>query len=158
MRSLLAQPITATAFAPFGQVVEHDRSAVVYCVGNAFERDETATTPSLSLLRLETAFEFPITVDTLERHPHAAQTFLALKGGRSLIVVCGSTPNGNPSIATAKAFIAEPHHGIIYQRNVWHRSVTPLEAPSEYAMMMMRHPAGSDTELFDLREKLSVVL
>ncbi len=153
-----AEPLTAAAFAPYGQVVQHDRNGVLNVVANAFERDESATTPSLNLLRIEQAVDMPLLVDKLERHPHSSQTFLTLEGGRSLVIVCDSAPDGTALPATLRAFVAEANQGVTYRRNVWHRAVSPLVAPNEYAMTMMRHPAGSDTEIYNIRQLVEVTI
>ena len=158
MKKIEVEPLDSALFAPFGQLVQHDRKGVVSIVADAFERDETANTPCLSLIHIDAEVNFPLTVDRLERHPHSARTFLTLQGGRSLIVVCSSSANGSPIPETLRAFIAEPDQGICYRRNVWHHAASPLSAPTKYAMLMMLHPAGSDTEFHAFDEPVLVMV
>ena len=156
MMLITATPLTARAFAPFGNVVTHRGDAPLMPYLDAFEHRAEAAQMTMSVLRVVTAFRGPIEIARLERHPYSAQTFIPLKGGKSLLVVCGTEADGQPMLSSARAFIAASDQGVTYRRNIWHRSVTALEAPSEYVVLMSQTGRGDDNIFQDLDRPLIV--
>ena len=153
---IVAVPLTAEAFAPYGTVIAHDGDLPLMPYSGAFEHAAEATQLTMSVLRVTTAFAGVIEIQRLERHPYSAQSFIPLKGGKSLLVVCGTAPDGNPRLSEVQAFIAVADQGVTYRRNVWHRSVTALEAPSEFVVLMTQTGHGNDNVFFDLDVPLMV--
>ena len=153
---ITATPLTARAFAPFGNVVVHRGNDALMRYPDTFEHTMEAVRMTMSVLRVGTAFQGPIEIARLERHPYSAQTFIPLKGGRSLLVVCGTEADGRPMLSSACAFIAGSDQGVTYRRNVWHRSVTALEAPSEYVVLMCQTGRDDDNIFHDLEWPLIV--
>ncbi|HLZ65841.1 MAG TPA: ureidoglycolate lyase [Aliidongia sp.] len=149
-------PLTSEAFAPFGTVVTHGGGEALMPYLDAFEHTLEAGHMSMAVLRVGTAVQGRVEVTRLERHPYSAQTFIPLKGGRSLVVVCGNEADGRPMLSSARAFIAGSGQGVTYRRNVWHRSVKALEAPSEYVVLMAQTGRGDDNVFYDLAQPLSV--
>ncbi|HEV2677078.1 MAG TPA: ureidoglycolate lyase [Aliidongia sp.] len=156
MMTITAVPLTAEAFAPFGDVVTHRGEPPLMPCADTFEHTAAATRVTMAVLRVEAPVRGPVEITRLERHPHSAQTFIPLKGGRSLIVVCGTAADGRPLLASARAFVAGSTQGVTYRRDVWHRSVTALEAPSEYVVLMVQTEDGSDNLFDDLDHPLLV--
>ncbi|MBS7698702.1 MULTISPECIES: ureidoglycolate lyase [unclassified Chelatococcus] len=157
MQRFKAVPLTAEAFAPYGEVLAHKGETKQQPVPGAFDRTDDAPVPSLALLRIDAANALPVVIDRLERHPFSAQSFIPTEGGRCLIIVCDTATDGSPDIASTKAFISEKREGITYKRNVWHRSVTALEAPSQFAVVMAQTGDGRDNLFFDLPAPIEVV-
>jgi len=153
---IVAVPLTAQAFAPYGAVIAHGGDLPLMPYPGAFEHAAEATQMTMSVLRVTTAFAGTIEIPRLERHPYSAQSFIPLKGGTSLLVVCGTAPDGQPLLSEAQAFIAAADQGVTYRRNVWHRSVTALEAPSEFVVLMTQTGRGDDNVFFDLDVALMV--
>jgi ureidoglycolate lyase len=149
-------PLTAEAFAPFGTVVAHRGESPLMPYAGAFDHTDEATLTTVSVLRVTTAFHGPISITRLERHPYSAQSFIPLKGGRSLLVVCGADAEGRPRPDDARAFIAAADQGVTYRRNVWHRSVTALEAPSEFVVLMVQTGRDDDNVFYDLDQPLII--
>ena len=156
MMSIAAMPLTADAFAPFGTVVAHRGDAPLMSYPDALEHTAEAANPTMAILRVTAAFEGPVTIPRLERHPYSAQTFLPLQGGKSLLVVCGTQADGRPDLSDVRAFVAASDQGVTYRRNVWHRSVTALEAPSEFVVLMAQTGRGDDNVFYDLDQPLIV--
>lgn len=158
MSNLIARPLDRAAFAPFGNVFQHDGSSRLIEMSGAFDASDGKLRPSLAIIRVEVALASPVIIDQLERHPHTAQTFLPLRGGPSLVVVCETAPDGTPAVSTAQAFIAAGNQGVCYRRNVWHRRVSALEAPSEFAVFMMKCTEDDEDNVFaSLANSLTVV-
>ena len=153
-----AAPLTAEAFAPFGSVVTHRGPEALMPYADAFDHGPEAALATMAVLRIDVAMQGPIEIARLERHPHSAQSFIPLKGGTSLIVVCETQPDGRPLASSARAFIARGDQGVTYRRNVWHRSVTALEAPSEYVVLMHQTGHGDDTIFHELEQPLLVAV
>lgn len=152
----IPEPLCAAAFAPFGEVIAHTGDAPLWRVPSAFDHGPEAADWSLSVLRVERAVAFPLTITRLERHPFSAQSFLPLLRGTSLVVVCLANSAGAPDPATLRVFVATDRQGVVYRRGVWHRSVGSLEAPAEYAVLMAHTGRNDDTEFHDLAEPFRV--
>jgi ureidoglycolate lyase len=143
-------PLTAEGFKPFGQVDTYEAKAGQQLIDAAFECSAGAGHPILSVVSLDSAASFPFVLERLERHPHSAQTFLALRGAGCLVVACESSQDGSPDPKTLRSLVLSPDQIITYRRGIWHHSVTVLQAPSTFAMVMAQTGRGDDTEFFDL--------
>lgn len=144
--SVPVQPLTAEAFAPFGEVVPLDGDARRVRAQGAFERLAEAVEPRLWVATLQRAVALPLVVTTLERHPLSAQTFIPLNGCAYLVVVCGADADGAPDPATLRAFEATPDQGVTYARGVWHHGLTALDAPARFVVCMSF--SGGDDDVF----------
>lgn len=138
MTRIALQPLTAEAFAPFGDVLDtsgapdriinqglcgrfHDRAALDFADGRA----------GISLFRAEPR-TLPLVLDMVERHPEGSQAFLPMSEAPFLVVVApdeGGTP-GRP-----RAFLTQPGQGVNYHRGVWHGVLCPLSAPGLFAVV-----------------------
>lgn len=144
------KPLTPEGFEPFGQVDTYEAKTGQHLIDAAFERSVEAGCPILSVVSLESSASFPLVLERLERHPHSAQTFLSLTGARCLVVACESSKDGSPDLETLRSFVVSPAQIITYRRGIWHHSVTVLQAPSTFAMVMAQTGSGDDTEFFNL--------
>ena len=151
-------PLTAEAFAPFGQVLQGG--------GAASERREFAAAmhngrpqarPNMTFMRI-VPNTGPVTIAALERHPHSNQAFIPLNGTRQLVAVCPSTADGKPVVSELKVFVAEGSQAINYDANVWHAPRTALGAPGEFVMFRWDDGSAQDTELIELETAVVVDL
>lgn len=135
---IVIQPLTAEAFAPFGDVLEvsgepdkiinqglcgrwHDRVRLDFVGGRA----------GISLFQSETR-SLPYRLEMVERHPLGSQAFISMSLDPFLVIVApdqGGTP-GQPL-----AFRTAPGQGINIARNIWHGVLTPLHAPGLFAVI-----------------------
>jgi ureidoglycolate lyase len=99
-----------------------------------------------------------ITITALERHPHSTQSFIPIRGGRWLVVLAPTLPDGSPDTANVRAFLAGPEDAICIQRDVWHAGLTVLDEPAEFAMMMWRADAGDDGVVHNLATPLILTI
>lgn len=135
---LEASPLTAKAFAPYGDVIEitgapdkminqglcgryHDLARLDFTDGRA----------GISLLDAS-ARTLPHVVDMLERHPLGSQAFIPLGPVRFLVVVAGDK-DGTP--VNPRAFITAPGQSINLHRNVWHGVLCPLDTSGQFAVV-----------------------
>lgn len=151
-RRIVPRPLTADAFAPFGDVLDcageadriinqgmcgrfHDRATMDFSDGRA----------GLSLFNA-TPRSFPYRLDLLERHPDGSQAFVPMTEHPFLVIVARDA-NGTPG--TPLAFLTAPHQAINIHRNVWHGVLTPLHAPGLFAVID-RIGAGANLQEFRL--------
>ncbi len=133
------EPLTADAFAPFGDILEaagkpemlinnggcsryHDRAKLDFGQGGR---------AGISIFMARPA-ALPYKLELLERHPDGSQAFIPMSLERYLVIVAEDT-DGTP--VNIRAFIAAPGQGINYHRNIWHGALTPLAAPGLFAVV-----------------------
>ncbi|WP_027246032.1 ureidoglycolate lyase [Leisingera daeponensis] len=138
-RLLTAVPLTAEAFAPYGDVIEaagapdklinqgmcgrhHDRARLDFGEGGR---------AGISLFDAR-ARHLPHKVDMVERHPDGSQAFVPVSGVPMLVIVAGDA-GGVP--VELKAFITQPGQSINLHRGTWHGVLTPLGAPGQYIVV-----------------------
>lgn len=135
MKTLRPTPLTADAFAPFGDVLEatgdfrlinaglckrhHDRARLDFGTGGA---------PGISVFHAEPR-ALPYAFDLIERHPEGSQAFLPMSEHPFLVIVAES-PEAPP-----RAFLTNGSQGINLYRGTWHGVLTPLAAPGLFAVV-----------------------
>lgn len=134
MKDIRARPLTAAAFAPFGDVLNcdgapdriinaglcgrfHDRAQVDVGDGRA----------GISLFRSELR-SLPYQIDLIERHPLGSQAFIPMSMDGFLVVVAGDD-------LVPQAFVTAPGEGINFHRGTWHGVLTPLSGPGLFAVI-----------------------
>ncbi len=133
-----AQPLTAEAFAPFGDVLEvsGDPHKIIN-QGNCerwhdlAELDMGGGRAGISLFKAKPR-TLPYTVELLERHPLGAQAFLPMTQDPFLVIVA---PDAGGAPDTLHAFLTTPGQGVNYHRGTWHGVLTPLAEPGVFAVV-----------------------
>lgn len=153
-----AVPLTAEAFAPFGQVLQGSGAATErQGFAATMENGRTNARPNMTYMKLLPE-RGSVRITALERHPFSNQTFIPLNGTRHLVAVCPSTPEGAPVIAAMQVFIAEGSQAVNYNPNVWHAPRMALSAPGKFIMFRWDDGSDSDTEVMQLETALKVAL
>lgn len=131
------EPLTAEAFAPFGEVLEAvgdpDRLINQGMCGRYHDRavlDFGDARAGISIFSAQ-ARSLPYVLDMVERHPEGSQAFLPMTAHPFLVIVA----SGNHTPDTPRAFLTAPHQGINLRKNVWHGVLTPLHAPGLFAVV-----------------------
>lgn len=131
-------PLSADAFAPYGDVMEatgapdkminqgrcarfHDRARLDFSDGQA----------GISLFRGEME-TLPLTLAMMERHPAGSQAFVPMSGDGFLVVVARDE-DGAP--VEPKAFLTAPGQAINFHRGTWHGVLTPLTGSGLFAVI-----------------------
>jgi ureidoglycolate lyase len=151
-----AQPLTAQAFAPFGQVLAGtgpatERKAFAARMHNG----RPGAQPNMTYMKVAPEAG-ALTIRELERHPHSNQAFVPLNGTRQLIAVCPSGPDGQPLLAELQVFVSAGGQAINYDANVWHAPRMALTAPGEFVMFRWDDGSAGDTELVALESPVAV--
>lgn len=135
---IAAEPLTAEAFLPFGDVLEasgapdrlinqglcgrfHDRARLDFGDGRA----------GISIFQAEPR-RLPYDLEMLERHPLGSQAFLPMSQHPFLVIVAPDV-DGRPGLP--RAFLTAPGQGVNLLRNTWHGVLTPLHAPGLFAVV-----------------------
>lgn len=139
-QTIKTEPLTAEAFAPFGEILEavgepdklinqglcgryHDLATF------DFTGDHARAGVSLFLSQKRT---LPYTLDMVERHPLGSQAFVPMTQEPFLVVVC---PDEDGRPGRPRAFITQPGQGINFFRNTWHGVLTPLSDPGLFCVI-----------------------
>ncbi|MBQ0716735.1 MAG: ureidoglycolate lyase, partial [Sulfitobacter litoralis] len=139
MREITVQPLTADAFAPFGEVLDAsgapDRIINAGLCGRHHDLAKLDFGPDgragISIFNAQ-ARSLPYQLDLLERHPEGSQAFLPLTGEPFLVIVA---PDEGDAPGTPLAFMTAPHQGVNFRRGTWHGVLTPLAEPGLFAVV-----------------------
>jgi len=138
-RLIRTEPLTAEAFAPFGDVLAasgtpdklinqglcgrfHDRAAL------DFGPDGRA---GISVFDAQPR-ALPYLLEMVERHPEGSQAFLPLHRNPFLVIVA---PDEGGAPGLPRAFLTDGAQGINLHRGTWHGVLTPLAAPGLFAVV-----------------------
>ena len=149
------RPLSAEAFAPFGEVIAHAGTAPRRMIDSAFETDGLAPERRLWVYRLAESGILPLRVTAMERHPHSAQLFSPLSCRGFLVVVCPSHENGEPDIDVAAAFFGRGDQGIVYRRNVWHHAMVALGGAADFIVSLAKG-CDDDTVTTSIERRVTV--
>lgn len=164
MRTLRTEPLTAEAFAPFGQVLQTpgstDRNANQ---GTAVRLDRVAglastrggCPPNLAMIRALPQ-PLPLKLRLMERHPCSSQAFIPLQCARYLVIVAPTAAGGGPEWSGLRAFVATGGQGINYAVGTWHHPFTALDAPADLAMLAWEDGTARDCEEVPMAEPITV--
>ncbi|QYO75865.1 ureidoglycolate lyase [Devosia salina] len=134
------EPLTAEAFAPFGQVIE--RAGAHHYPINAgmteryhdlarIELGGVHPRPLISIFHGQ-PYQLPLALKLVERHPLGSQAFFPLSDSPWLVIVAeddGGTP------VRLRAFRPASGQGVNIAMNTWHGVLTPLERDSAYLVV-----------------------
>jgi ureidoglycolate lyase len=140
MSNILIEPLTADAFAPFGQVIElaganhypinagmteryHDLARVE--IGGVHAR------PLISIFRGK-PYSLPLSLSLVERHPLGSQAFYPL-GQAQWLVITAEDDSGTPT--RLRVFRPAPGQGVNIAMNTWHGVLTVLETESDFIVV-----------------------
>ena len=138
-RHLHPQPLTDTAFAPFGDVLDctgaPDRIINQGLCGRFHDRARldfgTDGRAGLSLF-LAQPRALPYRLEMVERHPNGSQAFIPMHEHPFLVI---TAPDEGDRPGTPCAFLTDGTQGINLHRGTWHGVLTPLTEPGRFAVI-----------------------
>ena len=135
MRVLTPTPLTAKAFAPFGDVLDATGDHRLINAGLCHRHHDRAilafgpdARPGLSIFNAEPR-ALPYAFDLIERHPDGSQAFIPMTQNPFLVIVA-TGPDAAPL-----AFLTNGAQGINLARGTWHGVLTPLHSPGLFAVL-----------------------
>ncbi|MFV2035607.1 MAG: ureidoglycolate lyase [Halocynthiibacter sp.] len=149
--SIYTEPMTAAAFAPFGDILAaegtpdkiinqglcgryHDLATLDFSDGRAGISLFDAAPRSL-----------PYQLEMVERHPEGSQAFIPLSQCAFLVIVA-QDHDGIPK--NPRAFLTMPGQAINLHRGVWHGVLTPLATPGQFAVVDRIGPGANLQEFW----------
>lgn len=162
IQQILIQPLTAEAFAPFGEVIA--------CEGNDFFHINDAhteryhalsiaeaqdATVGISIFRNIKKTAVPFSIQMFERHPLGSQAFIPMQGQSFLVVVAPNLNAEQPDLDRIYAFISNGQQGVNYRAGTWHHPLLTLEAPSDFTVID-RIGSGHNCDVYSFTEKVIV--
>lgn len=138
-RTIKIEPLSASAFAPFGDVLEAhgapDRIINQGLCGRFHDRARLDFGPDgragISLFQAEPR-DLPLSLEMVERHPDGSQAFVPMSANPFLVIVA---PDEDGTPGTPRAFMTAPGQGVNYLRGTWHGVLTPLHPPGLFAVI-----------------------
>jgi ureidoglycolate lyase len=140
--TLAVEPLTAAAFAPFGDVIEAPAGAPHRVINDGFAQRfhdlahiDTAADGGRVLVNIFRARPrtLPLHLRFVERHALGSQAFVALAPMRFLVVV--APPGPPPQAGALRAFVAAPGQGVNYARGTWHHPLIALDAGGDFLVV-----------------------
>jgi ureidoglycolate lyase len=138
MNQIKVDPLTADAFAPFGDVLdclgEADKIINQGLCGRFHDRatlDFTDGAAGISLFNAQPR-SLPSKVEMMERHPDGSHAFIPMSEPPFRVIVAQDN-NGEPG--NPQAFITKSGQAINFHRNIWHGVCTPLSSPGLFAVV-----------------------
>lgn len=150
MQTLNVQPLTAEAFAPFGDVLEVPSAPGRQYYNAALANLRAGAGASLSLSLRAPSPALPLRATAMERHQFSSQSFVPLDAGEYLVLVAPHHPSGGPDMARASAFLARGDQGVTYRADTWHHGLTVFGRPARFAVFMWQAGDAGDEEFVDI--------
>ena len=162
--SVHAVPLSAAAFARFGQVLEAGGDAASANQGRAARHDLHAEigVADARATRLHTAIYrirhsvLPFALTVIERHPLSPQLFFPNSGARFLVCACPAQDDGEPDLDALHAFIGQHAQGIVWGAGVWHSPFVALDADGDFLMQQWQSGGVEDCEERALEPSITI--
>ena len=152
MRELTPIPLTAEAFARYGEVIEASERARVMAINygqtsrfHDLAHVDVADGEGHAIVSIFRGRPLdPPILKIVERHPLGSQAFVPLSGRPYLVAVA---PAGDFDPAQLTVFRAERGQGVNYAKGAWHHFLLPLEAESDFLVIDREGPGENLDEL-----------
>lgn len=142
---LYPEPLTASIFAPFGQVIETNRATQEGMNDGRFERYTDLATldfeppaqARIDVVRCLHPTRLPYRFKVMERHPLGTQAFIPMSEFVFVVVVAARATTVERN--DIRAFVSNGRQGINYHRGTWHM---PMIATAEGQSFVVIERAG----------------
>ena len=154
-QSLVAEPLTREAFAPFGDVIEATGASFPINGGmcdrfhDQARMDFTGEGARAGIsVGWGRPYALPLSFDLVERHPLGSQAFVPMTDDPFLVIVA---PDEGDRPGAPRVFLTSGTQGVNYLRNAWHGVLTPLGRPASF-LIVDRIGGGVNLEEFHYPE------
>lgn len=159
---LKPEPLTAAAFAPFGEVIETTgREFYLINYGKTERYSDLAGLDTLenggkatvSIFRSQPV-QFPFRVEVMERHPQSSQAFISLERQAFLTLVA---PAGEqPVLEELRLFRVGVDQGINYRRGVWHHYMFSPAGIRDFICLDRTGGSGNNCDEYRFSEEILI--
>lgn len=143
MTILKLERLTKETFTPFGDVIEMgDRPWFPINGGTTRRYHDLGRIQvagedgqgGISMARGD-AFEFPLTIQMLERHPLGSQAWIPFNGTPFIAVVAPNGADDRPDESAIRAFYVEGEQGVNYHQGTWHHPLMSLGRQGDFIVV-----------------------
>ncbi len=138
MTRIQIEPVTAPAFAPFGELLTPRTTPDKMINGGRCERHDALATVEryggeaiISIFRSDSV-SLPYECRMLERHPLGSQAFMPM-GSNPWLSIVAPDDGGKPG--AIRAFLVPSGMGLNLRAGVWHGVLTPLDHPADFLVV-----------------------
>jgi len=154
---LTLQPLTAQAFADFGDVIELSKNNKIIPINYGLtERHHNLANIDVSdyggkaivSLFSSQPISLPFQIKVMERHPLGSQTFIPLQDpqqGESYLVIVATAGKFNQH--NLHAFCAQANQGVNYHKGTWHHYCLALNTATTFAVIDRRGQGNNCDEI-----------
>jgi len=150
--TLTLQPLTAEAFADFGDVIDIANSNTIIPInyGRTDRHQHIATVdtadndgePIISIFHSQPV-SLPFTIKVMERHPQGSQAFINMENNPYVVVVGRA---GDFDVEQLQAFLVRSDQGVNYHKGSWHHYSLCLDGPTRFAVVDRLGPGDNCDE------------
>jgi ureidoglycolate hydrolase len=158
-RRLTAERVSATAFAPFGEVPVEDGDPA-----DPVRLEFTRADPHFNFIvhtydEIDHTADGAAVCDHLNRHDTATQTLCPLTGDAVLVVAPAAVDFSDAAhLDTVRAFVLHPHEAVNLALGTWHWGPFPIVPGSVRIANVQGRGYPTDNGVADLAGALSTVL
>lgn len=143
MSILKLELLDPAAFAPFGDVIQIEGRPWFPINGGTTRRyhDQGRVQVQgadgqggISMARGD-AFNFPLRIAMLERHPLGSQAWIPSNRTPFIVVVAPNGANDLPEESAIRAFYARPDQGVNYHQGTWHHPLMSLGKQGDFIVI-----------------------
>jgi ureidoglycolate lyase len=159
---LRVQPVTKSAFEPFGWLVETGDCGRLVNNGTAHRHDIHAH-PAAEV-RAGSSFVTSIfdarrqqpdpAITMLERHVNSIQLIVPLDGAGHIVVVSHAGADGMPDLSTLAAFRLSASQGMIYRRGLWHHPIMAIASDARFLVQSWQDGTEADCEIVAIEPRI----
>jgi ureidoglycolate lyase len=161
-----SEPLNADQFAPFGDVLAPQAARLdnrdLLSMGYFDVLDYWGGIATISAEAMRLGYLRPkkrdLAFSWFERHLKGTQTFVPLKGARSIIAVAppyeSDNPAALPKLDEIRAFVLDGSIGVNLHPGTWHWTPFPLDDQSDFIILVRASVAEDDLNFIDLEKRL----
>jgi ureidoglycolate lyase len=150
------EPVTAEAFAPFGQLLPRSEAGEgrLELIEELQNLRPTAK-PRLSLAAVVPK-PLPLTAVEMERHVFSSQAFVPYDCQSYLVLVAPHGANDAPDVSGLRAFRVPGTIGVNYRADTWHHPLTALDWPARFVVLTFVDGTETDEQFVTLPEPVKI--
>ncbi|RWR00966.1 hypothetical protein ED28_16080 [[Pantoea] beijingensis] len=156
MANIILEPISANAFAPFGQLLPLGHGQTRVELIDELHNGRDSARPRLSVVEVPPT-TFPLMVAEMERHIFSSQVFMPCYGESYMVLVAQHGDDDLPDLATLRAFRVPTHFGIHYHPDTWHYPITACGQPARFVVLTFINGTRTDEQFVPLSEAITVI-
>jgi ureidoglycolate lyase len=148
------QLVNAELFSPYGDLVQaSDPHPLSVNAGTAlrhdiavFDRDERPGSRLVTSVFETLPQALPLVIGMLEQHPFSRQAIVEMRGLDFILAVCVPKANGQPDLASLRAFLFPHGFGVIYRKGVWHTPIIGIAKVGQFFVQSWQDGTAADCE------------